>query len=323
MLVNSVKSLEVLFAQDKWGEATDVEPTIRKALESFLHAAEFVLQEAAKKLDSNESRVANMSSVMSRRLRTSVKTGSTHSSLHSERRMAMAEAAAAKEQAEYNRLIAQVEKDWKQREAQEMLERSAAQARHEHDIAVLAARKLEAVAQAKLEAIERSIIQEEDDSYSGKSSRKASVEPLERTKAWVESQPPFEGEVVRKIKREVNDEFNQTLPHPTGRRSERHHIYETQEPSRVVRQCMGAIATTNEKLTASLAKLSLPKCHPDVFSGDATMFHPWKSTFQGMIESCNVIPENEMNYLCMYTTGEPRKLVNSYRKDVIKTLRKC
>jgi hypothetical protein len=322
MLVNSVKSLEVLFAQDKWGEATDVEPTIRKALESFLHAAEFVLQEAAKKLDSNESRVANMSSVMSRRLRTSVKTGSTHSSLHSEKRMAMAEAAAAKEQAEYNRLIAQVEKDWKQREAQEMLERSAAQEQNEHDIAVLAARKLEAVAQAKLEAIERSIIQEEDDSYSGKSSRKASVEPLERTKAWVESQPPFEGEVVRKIKREVNDEFNQTLPHPTGRRSERHRIYETQEPSRVVQQCMGAIATTNEKLTASLAKLSLPKCHPDVFSGDATMFHPWKSTFQGMIESCNVTPENEMNYLCMYTTGEPRKLVNSYRKRCHKDLEK-
>jgi hypothetical protein len=140
---------------------------------------------------------------------------------------------------------------------------------------------LEAVAQAKLEAIERSITQEEDDSYSRKSSRKAIVEPLERTKAWVVSQPPFEGEVVRNIKREVNDEFYQTLPHPIGRRSERHHIYETQEPSRVVQQCMRAIATINGKLTASLAKLSLPKCHPDLFSGDATMFHPWKSAFKG------------------------------------------
>ncbi|CAB4033032.1 PREDICTED: uncharacterized protein LOC107357656 [Paramuricea clavata] len=251
-----------------------MEPTIRKAFARFLHAAEVISQEAGKKLDNNKSRVANTSSVRSRRSRTSVKTGSTRSSLHSERRIAMAEAAAAKEQAEYDRLIAQMEKDRKQCEAQE----------------------------------------EEDDSYSGKSSRKASVEPLERTKAWVENQPPFESDVVRMIKREVNDEFNQTLPHPIGHRSERHHIYETQEPSRVVQQCMGAIATTNEKLTASLAKLSLPKCHPDVFSGDATMFHPWKSAFKGMTESCNVTPENEMNYLCMYTTGEPRKLVNSYRK---------
>ena len=90
----------------------------------------------------------------------------------------MAEAAAEKEQAEYDRLIAQMEKDRKQRKAQDVLERSAAQARHEHDIAVLAARKLEAVAQAKLEAIERSITQEEDDSYSRKSSRKAIVEHL-------------------------------------------------------------------------------------------------------------------------------------------------
>ena len=278
MFVNSVESLEVLFAQDKWGEATDVEPTVRKAFESFLHAAEFVAQEAAKKLDNNKSRVANTSSVRSRKLRTSAKTGSTRSSLHLERRIAMAEAAAAKEEAEYDRLIAQMEKERKQQESQEALERFAAQARHEHDIAVLGARKLETVAQAKLEAIERSIIQEEDISYSGKSSREAIVEPSERTNAWVESQPPFQGEVIRKFKREADDECNKTLFHPTGRPSERHHIYETQEPSRVVQQCMGAIATTNEKLTASLAKLSLPKCHPDIFSGNATtMFHPWKS----------------------------------------------
>ena len=84
---------------------------------------------------------------------------------------------------------------------------------------------------------------------------------------------------------------------------------------------MGAIAATNEKLTASLAKLSLPKCHPDVFSGDATMFHPWKSAFKGMIERCDVTPESEMNYLCMYTSGEPRKLVNNFRKRLHKDLK--
>jgi hypothetical protein len=137
-----------------------------------------------------------------------------YSKLRILRWISMAEAAVAKEQAEYDRLIAQMEKDRKQREAQEMLERSAAQARHEHDIVVLAARKLEAVAQAKLEAIERPIIQEEDDLYSGKSGRKASVEASERTKARVESQPPFEGEVVRKIKREVNDESIRPYPIP-------------------------------------------------------------------------------------------------------------
>ena len=39
-LINSIESLEVLFAQNKWGEATDVGPTVRKAFESFLHTAE-------------------------------------------------------------------------------------------------------------------------------------------------------------------------------------------------------------------------------------------------------------------------------------------
>ena len=124
----SVKGLEDLFAQDKWGEAADAEPTIKKTSESFLKAADLVYHEATKKLERNEIKSTNMFSVKSGRSKNSAKTGSSRSSLHSERRKAIAEAAAAKEQAEYDRLIAQKEKDRKQREAQEVLERSAAQA---------------------------------------------------------------------------------------------------------------------------------------------------------------------------------------------------
>ena len=29
---------------------------------------------------------------------------------------------------------------------------------------------------------------------------------------------------------------------------------------------------------------------------------------------CDVTPENEMNYFCSYTSGEPQRLVNKYRK---------
>jgi hypothetical protein len=64
---------------------------------------------------------------------------------------------------------------------------------------------------------------------------------------------------------------------------------------------MAVMVTTNKKLTASLAKLSLPKCHPDIFSGDPMMFLPWKSAFNGIIEGCGVTPGNQMSYLCMYT----------------------
>ena len=74
------------------------------------------------------------------------------------------------------------------------------------------------------------------------------------------------------------------------------------------------IAVTNDKLTASLARMNLPKCHSDLFSGDATMFHPWESSFKAMIRDASVTAEQEMNYLYTYTRGAPQKLVNSFRK---------
>ena len=72
-----------------------------------------------------------------------------------------------------------------------------------------------------------------------------------------------------------------------------HEVDETLQPINFVQQCMGAMTTTNERLVASLAKLNLPKCHPDVFSSDATMFLPWKSPFKGMIEGCDVTPRTK------------------------------
>ncbi|CAB4035351.1 Hypothetical predicted protein, partial [Paramuricea clavata] len=86
------------------------------------------------------------------------------------------------------------------------------------------------------------------------------------------------------------------------------------DPATVVNKCLGAVAATSDKLTASLARISLPKCHPDIFFGDATTLHPWKSSFKGMISDSEITTEQEMNYLHMYTRGAPQKLVNSFRK---------
>ena len=93
------------------------------------------------------------------RSRTSAKTASSRSSLQSERTKALAEAAAAKEQAEQDMLMAEKE-NARKRHLQEMLQRATAQAHHEHDMAILKARKLEVVAKAKLDAIDYSIEQE-------------------------------------------------------------------------------------------------------------------------------------------------------------------
>jgi hypothetical protein len=50
-----------------------------------------------------------------------------------------------------------------------------------------------------------------------------------------------------------------------------------------VQQSMEVIPATNQQLAASLLRQSLPKCHPDTFSGDVTIFHPCKNLFKAMI----------------------------------------
>ena len=71
-------------------------------------------------------------------------------------------------------------------------------------------------------------------------------------------------------------------------------------------------AASNQRLVASLAKQSLPKCHPDVFDGDVTMFHSWKRSFKAMVRDADVAADQEINYLRNYTNGEPQQLVDNY-----------
>ena len=71
------------------------------------------------------------------------------------------------------------------------------------------------------------------------------------------------------------------------------------------------VLTKFPRLVESLAKQNLPKCHPDVFNGDATMFHPWK---RAMIRDTAISLEGELNYLYKYTTGDPRRVLDGFRK---------
>ncbi len=65
--------------------------------------------------------------------------GGLHTSLTSEQRRALAEAAAAKEQAEYEMMIAQKTNERKQLEAEVEHRRLVAKAQYEHDMAMLEA----------------------------------------------------------------------------------------------------------------------------------------------------------------------------------------
>ena len=70
----------------------------------------------------------------------------------------------------------------------------------------------------------------------------------------------------------------------------------------------------NQQIVAGLARQNLPKCQPDVFSGDPTLFHPWKAAFKAMLIDTDVSPTQEINYLRSFTSGSPQRLVDNYRK---------
>ena len=124
--------------------------------------------------------------------------------------------------------------------------------------------------------------------------RRSSSASSQRTQEWVQSQ---QFQVEKKIHREVGETITKISNLSSLRKGpvlqQTREVDETQQPINFVQQCMGAMTTTNERLAASLAKQSLPKCYPDVFSGDATMFLPWESAFKGMIKGCDVTPRTK------------------------------
>ena len=78
-------------------------------------------------------------------------------------RKALAEAAAAKQEAEFDRLLAKKERERMEMEAEEERKRQSHLAKFMHDKAVLAANKKAAIAEAKLKAIEQAIEDEGDE----------------------------------------------------------------------------------------------------------------------------------------------------------------
>ena len=99
----------------------------------------------------------------------------------------MAEAAAASKRAEFDRIIAVRGNERKLFEAEEELRLKRRSAQHEVEMAILAAEKAEAIANAKLNAVEQSILQEES-SYLRVEQKDIEEEDTEsRTKAWVDT----------------------------------------------------------------------------------------------------------------------------------------
>ena len=231
------------------------------------------------------------------RLSSSLSTSSTA------RLRALSEAAAAKKEAEYERAIAQRKLELKRREIE-----------YEHEIAFLSAAQKEAVAYARLETIDEALL---DDPEERKNICVAENNALssERVSAWVNA----------------SESSPLSRPHIKDPAAQNHVDFTLPSPQTALRppfastaifnditgsQLVEALTPSNEHIVSGLARQSLPKCHPDVFGGDPTLFHPWKAAFKAMIQDANVSPQREINYLHKYTSGEVQQVVDNFRKRI-------
>ena len=353
-----MKELLDLYDQDLYGDYTkeaqlvEENETLKRAL-LLVEKTKNRLSKSSKYLETRS--VASRSSCPSSRLSSASKSSSTMARLQ-----ALADAKAAREEAQYARLIAQKELERRTRDAEAERTRQQEIAQFESEMAILSADKRAAIANAKLEVFEDARRLEEN------LERESQLRDFEvpeikmehRTSRWVYSSPtlsPPRAENATRYEREHDprDTTERTKPlspvapkfeslkkmsqqpkppdpnpDPPGqnstnedRRTHQDTAFNrrplmTSTPFRDVTgsQLIDSLTAVNQQIVAGLARQNLPKCQPDVFSGDPSLFHPWKSAFKAMLIDTDVSPIQEINYLRSFTSGPPQRLVDNYRK---------
>ena len=342
-----------LYEQDKYDDIEYKAPLIGEKLE-LNHA--YVLIDEIKISKSNKQLETRSRNCRHSHHSRSLSSASTTSS--AARIRALAEAAAARESAEYEKLIAEKEHVCREREAELERNREQERAQHDKDLAVLSATRKVAVAEAKVRAIELAM-EEQEIEERGEIPGIPHAKTEERTLDWVQSNPNSvtqslpkkleskqqpETPKIPKVKDEggkLNWAYIKSKPEAP---SSKKRISQQNPPRRKLPEIprvntayhmpsqpfaastpMSELETSashlietptlsNKQMTAGLARQNLPKCHPDTFGGDPTLFHPWKMAFKAMISDAKVSAVNEINYLRSFTSGEPQRLVDNYRK---------
>ncbi len=318
-----LNEIEAFSKQDKWGETRDQINEITRSTRASAMYAYTVLDKAGSQQHSLATKPASIISKHTRRTRSScTSVSSTHA-----RRLALAEAAAAKKQSEFERIMAERESENKQREAEEEFHREQMRAQHELNMAMLAAKKREAVADAKLKAIEQSILDEEDPSILPE--LLGIEDARSRTQSWINSQdqqndiehdqsarptpPPGNAPAGRRPNNAVGEQFPPFAPKGFAGNPPIYKPVIAHPEVVIANQYIEGIVHTNQQIVANLARQNLPKCHPDVFDGDPTLFHPWKRSFQAMTQDASLSPSQEIAYLRNYTKGKVQDLVDHFR----------
>ena len=311
-----------MYARDKNRESRDVEALLASeflVLDQAYRAIRDVKNLQTSKLMETGSRISRHS----RRSKSVSSTGPSSSS-SAGRMRALAEAAVARESAEYERLVADKQHERKTREAELARIREQEHAQQERAMAILAANKKVAIADARLKAIEQ-VIEE------GGTGEKIEVIDVpkakseERTSNWVHpTMAPPEDPRPTQLQTTLGREVSQipikglhAIDTPNISKAQNtpgRHLTTSTPVSITGNELIETLTSANQKIVAGLARQNLPKCHPDTFSGDPTLFHPWKTAFESMMIDVDVSPIQEINYLRSFTTREAQKLVDNYRK---------
>ena len=190
----TLQELQSLYEQDKF-EVYKGETSVTNEYLTLNHAHvlidEVKIKQSNKKLETR--------SHLSRQSRRSKSISSSSTTSSAARMRALAEAAAARESAEYERVIAEREHARREREAEIERKHQRERAEYEKDLAILAANRKIAVANAKLKAIERAI-EEEEIEIRCEIPEIPKVKSEVRTQDWVRSNsvtqhPPQESKV--------------------------------------------------------------------------------------------------------------------------------
>ena len=340
-----LQGLLSLYEQDLYGEFID---------EAQLKEENEILKRALLLIDSLKNRIARQSDELSetpsvvRSHHSSRRSLASSTGSSAARLQALADARAASQEAQYARLIEEKELERRTRDALAERIRQQEQAQYEKEIMILGADKKAAVTNAKIKVFEEALLVQE----LGRDSelpplQVPRIKREERTSQWVDSSltlnsPPADYRSRPGRTRESSYNLEQSKPVLPSAAPKQRSFSEDQtnqlsgnEVKRAQQdipcnrqpiiastpltdvtgsQLIDTLTSVNQQIGAGLARQNLPKCQPDVFKGDHTLFHPWKAAFKAMITDVSVSPVQEINYLRSFTSGEPQNLVENYRK---------
>ena len=187
---------------------------------------------------------------------------------------------------------------------------------HAQEMAILIGDKKVAIANAKLKAIEEAL--QEDDYTERVSIPEIPEEKVEqRTDEWVNSvtsqehnfpmsnpathkgypqDPPENTSNPTPIMTAHNNAPQATTPSQDGVTAEAVSYSPTQasQVGPTESTLIESLTSANKQIVAGLARQNLSKCHPDIFSGDAPLFHPWKRAFKAMIKDTSVTAQGRI-----------------------------